>query len=294
MQRPIAVLDSGVGGLTVAKELIKQLPNEEIVYFGDTLRAPYGPRPKNEILQFTEKVVQYLLQYNPKLVVMACNTATAVALEHIRAKIDIPIIGVIEPGARAAIRATKTGYIGVIGTEGTIKSKAYDQALLQLSDDIQIVSEACPAFVPLVEKGQYLSSTAYQIVYESIGHMRSYPIDCLILGCTHYPFLADTIAEVLGEQVTLIHSAEETSSEVIDILERLGQLEQLKAKQSHEKNAWVKDSGNGITETEQLILEKKARKHCFICSGDAETFQAIVRQWLADELTYYEPQWITC
>lgn len=291
MQRPIAVLDSGVGGLTVVKELLKQLPREEIVYFGDTLRAPYGPRSKDEVMQFTEEVVQYLLKYDPKLVVIACNTATAVALEHIRASLSIPVIGVIEPGARAALRGTKTGYIGVIGTEGTIKSKAYDQALYQLADDIQIVSEACPAFVPLVEKGEYESAKAYKIVYESIVHMRSYPIDCLILGCTHYPFLADTIAEVMGESVTLIHSAEETTTEVIAILEKQGQYEQTEGHIDHEAIVTTSQFTSGSVDNESVIANTKIKKHCFICSGDPTTFQTIVRQWLADELHQYEPEW---
>lgn len=267
MQRPIAVLDSGVGGLTVVKELMRQLPDENIVYYGDTLRAPYGSRAANEVLQYTEEVVQYLLEFHPKLIVIACNTATAVALEHIQAALSIPVTGVIDSGARAALRATKTKYIGVIGTEGTIQSKAYNQALLKLDSELQIVSKACPAFVPLVEKGHYQSPEAYHVVYEAIAHMRAFPIDCLILGCTHYPFLSNVIASVMGQYVRLIHSAEETTSEVKQIL-----------------LLPVNDSASNEQQKEVSISFKAKRKHIFICSGDVESFKKIAQQWLSEEL----------
>lgn len=263
MQRPIAVLDSGVGGLTVVKELLKQLPQEAIVYYGDTARAPYGPRPTEEVVCFTEEIINKLLRYDPKLIIIACNTATAAALKKVRSSLSIPIIGVIEPGAKAALQATQTGYIGVIGTEGTIKSKAYDQALLAYADDIQIVTQACPAFVPLVENREYHSAKAYHVVYEAIGHMRSYPIDCLILGCTHYPFLADTIAEVMGEKVRLIHSAEETARQAKELI----------ASEADDK---LKVATSGST-TDNIA-------HQFLCSGNVEPFQSIVEEWLADEL----------
>lgn len=259
MQRPIAVLDSGVGGLTVVKELLKQLPQEAIVYYGDTARAPYGPRPTEEVVCFTEEIIDTLLRYDPKLIIIACNTATAAALKKVKSSLSIPIIGVIEPGAKAALQATQTGYIGVIGTEGTIKSKAYDQALLAYADDIQIVTQACPAFVPLVENREYHSAKAYHVVYEAIGHMRSYPIDCLILGCTHYPFLADTIAEVMGENVRLIHSAEETARQA---------------------KALIGDADN----VNLVINGSSTITHQFLCSGNVDSFQSIVEDWLAAEL----------
>lgn len=263
MQRPIAVLDSGVGGLTVVKELLKQLPQEAIVYYGDTARTPYGPRPTEEVVCFTEEIIHILMQYDPKLIIIACNTATAAALNKVQKIFSIPIIGVIDPGAKAALQATQTGYIGVIGTEGTIKSKAYDQALLAYADDIQIVTQACPAFVPLVENREYHSPKAYHIVYEAIGHMRSYPIDCLILGCTHYPFLADTIAEVMGEKVKLIHSAEET------------------ARQAKELIASEADDGHEAVNSDSTPCNVI---HQFLCSGNMDSFQSIVEEWLAAEL----------
>jgi len=278
VQRPIAVLDSGVGGLTVVKELLKQLPQESVVYYGDTARAPYGPRQKEQVVSFTEEIIQFLLQYDPKLIIIACNTATAAALEKVRSMLDVPIIGVIEPGARAALKATQTGYIGVIGTEGTIKSKAYDQALNAHAKDIQIVTQSCPAFVPLVEKGEYRSAKAYHIVYEAIGHMRSYPIDCLILGCTHYPFLAETIAEVMGEKVKLIHSAEETARQVQNMIAETMMKSEV---------------------TVSSVLEKnRAVMHRFICSGHISSFRSIVEEWLATELgntnrTYHQTRGIS-
>lgn len=263
MDGPIAVFDSGVGGLTVVKELLKQLPDEAIVYFGDTARAPYGPRPKQEIVQFSQEIVCELQRYHPKLIVIACNTATAVALDQLKAQLTIPIIGVIEPGVRAALQARQTGYVAVIGTEGTIKSKAYDEALLAHAKHVRIISQACPTFVPLVEKGEYFSDKAYNTVYEAIGHIRAYPIDCLILGCTHYPFLSDTIAEVMGSKVKLIHSAEETAREVGILVKRHNQ-----------------DQAAALKINEQLIV------HRFICSGDLTTFRSIVEQWLAPELQH--------
>lgn len=283
MQRPIAVLDSGVGGLTVVKELMKQLPNESIVYFGDTHRTPYGPRAAEEVVKFTEEIVQYLLGYNPKLIVIACNTATAVALDKVSATLSIPVIGVIVPGARAAIANTKTKYVGVIGTEGTIKSKAYDHALLQLHHDIQIVSAACPSFVPLVERGQYQSPQAYDIVYDEIAHLRSYPIDCLILGCTHYPFLIDIIAEVMGKSVRLIQSAEETTLEVKNILMGIQASEALSNNVMHSQQ---QSEASISSKFSHLPAEKvNSIRYVMVCSGDVMMFQQIVKEWLGSAVT---------
>lgn len=256
VQQPIAILDSGVGGLTVAKEVMRQLPREKIIYFGDTARAPYGPRTANEVLSFTREIVEYLIQYKPKMIVIACNTATAVALTDIRSRVAIPVVGVINPGARAAIGRTTTGCIGVIGTEGTIRSGAYENALRELSPHVQVVSEACPRFVPLVEQGNFRSSETYDVVYDSIAHMRTYPIDCLILGCTHYPYLTETISEVMGSEVNLINSADETAREISTIL--------------HEKRK--------LARTDQIPV------HQFFCSGDPAMFKQIAQQWLGEQI----------
>lgn len=263
VQQPIAILDSGVGGLTVVKEVMRQLPREKIIYFGDTARTPYGPRSAEEVVRFTREIVDYLIQFHPKMIVIACNTATAVALADIRSRVAIPVVGVINPGARAAIGRTKTGCVGVIGTEGTIKSGAYENALRELSPHVQVVSEACPRFVPLVEKGNFRSSLAYNVVHDSIEHMRSYPIDCLILGCTHYPFLIEPISEVMGRNVSLINSAEETAREISTIL------------QDKRKLARIDD----------------IPVHQFFCSGDPGMFKSIAQQWLGEQIELTPVVW---
>ncbi|WP_373458106.1 glutamate racemase [Paenibacillus harenae] len=255
-QQPIAILDSGVGGLTVAKEVMRQLPREKIVYFGDTARTPYGPRSSEEIIQFTREIVDYLIQFSPKMIVIACNTATAAALGVIRSRVAVPVVGVINPGARAAIGRSTTGCIGVIGTEGTIKSRAYDSALRELSPHVEVISETCPLFVPLVEKGNFRSPETYEAVRKSIGHLRKHPIDCLILGCTHYPFLTDTIAEVMGQNVALINSADETAREVSVILQ----------------------NKRSLTRRDEIPV------HQFFCSGDPILFKSIAQQWLGEQI----------
>jgi len=256
VQQPIAIFDSGVGGLTVAREVMRQLPREKIVYFGDTARTPYGPRPAGEVIRFTREIADYLVQFNPKMLVIACNTATAFALEDIRSRVSIPVVGVIHPGARAAINRTMTGYIGVIGTEGTIRSGAYVQALRQLNPRVEVVTRACPAFVPLVERGNFRSEQTYDTVREGLNGLTALPIDTLILGCTHYPFLADTIGDVVGRHISLISSAEETARDISTIL--------------HEQN--------------QLARIETMPVHQFLCSGDPAMFKAIAQSWLVEQI----------
>lgn len=263
VQQPIAIFDSGVGGLTVAKEVMRQLPREKIIYFGDTARAPYGPRSLEEVKEFTEQIVNYLMTFQPKMIVIACNTATAAALEHISSQVSIPVIGVIHPGSRAAISATKTGFIGVIGTLGTINSGAYSAALKQLSPFVQVYSQACPDFVPLVERGVFLDQEAYEVAQQVLAPVRSYPIDCLILGCTHYPFLTEAIQAAVGPDVKLINSAEETAREISTILYNKGKL----------------------ALTEDLPI------HEFFCSGTAGIFQQIARQWLGEQIKLTPVLW---
>lgn len=256
VQQAIAVLDSGVGGLTVAGEIMRQLPKEQILYFGDTARAPYGPRPTSEVLQFTTQIVDFLMLYNPKMVVLACNTATAAALEPIRSTLSVPVAGVIEPGARAAIKETKNGMVGVIGTEGTILSGAYERALKDISPGIQVSGLACPGFVPLVEQGLYRSELARQVVLETLAPLSGSGMDCLILGCTHYPFLRGYIAEAVGPRVKLINSADETAREVSAVL-----------------------YARGIQNRSYLPPE-----HRFFCSGDPVMFRTIAEAWLGRQV----------
>lgn len=215
----IGFIDSGVGGLTVVKEALKQLPNERIIYLGDTARCPYGPRPAEQVVQFTWEMTKYLLTKNIKLLVIACNTATAVALEEIKNQLDIPVVGVILPGTRAALKATGNHQIGVLGTTGTIKSNAYAQALQTKAPETKVISLACPKFVPLVESNEYRSSVAKKVVSETLQPIKLKLLDTVILGCTHYPLLRPLIQNTLGKQVQLIDSGAETVSEVSMLLD---------------------------------------------------------------------------
>jgi len=220
LKQAIGVIDSGVGGLTVASELMRQLPKEQLIYLGDTLHCPYGSRPEEEIKRFTWNMVHFLMEKDIKLLVIACNTATAYTLNDLQQKLDIPVIGVIQPGARAAINATKNKRIGIIGTEATIRSSAYTKALHMINADISVISESCPLFVPMVEKGVLSGTEAFQTVNESLQSMKDCTdIDTLVLGCTHYPLIKDVIGEVMGEHVQLISSSEETARETSAILE---------------------------------------------------------------------------
>lgn len=220
MKRPIGVIDSGVGGLTVMHELMRQLPREKLIYLGDTKRCPYGPRSKEEVRKFTWEMVDFLLEKNIKLLVIACNTATAFALDDLTEKLDIPVIGVINPGSRAAIKATKNSHIGVIGTEGTINSGAYPEALKRINPNLHITALACPLFVPLVERGIFSGHVVEKVVEQSLQPLKdNNQMDTLILGCTHYPLLRPVIQKVVGDSVTVISSSEETARETSAILE---------------------------------------------------------------------------
>ena len=208
---PIGLFDSGVGGLTVLREVVKQLPHESTVYFGDTARVPYGSKSRDVISRFSLEIAQFLLQEKVKMIVVACNTASAFALSALRARFDVPIIGVIEPGAAAALSATKTGRVGVIGTEGTIESQAYTEAIHHLKPGLEVFGQACPLIVPLVEEGWLEKPVALDIVKEYLAPLLDHRIDTLVLGCTHYPLLKNLLARVAGSSVRLIDSAEETA-----------------------------------------------------------------------------------
>jgi len=224
VDRKIGVIDSGVGGLTVAREIMRQLPQESMMYFGDTARCPYGPRPAQEVRTFTLQMIAYLTQHHMKALVIACNTATAVVLGEISQVAPIPVIGVIDPGARTAIKETKNGIVGVIGTEGTILSGAYEKALKRINPDVEVYSLACPKLAPFVESGITDEEEAHRMVSESLQDFEQIPIDTLILGCTHYPLLSKYISGVMGERVKLINSAEETARELSVVLDYKGLL----------------------------------------------------------------------
>ncbi|MDK4211774.1 glutamate racemase [Enterococcus mundtii] len=218
-KRPIGFIDSGVGGLTVVKEALKQLPNENILYVGDTARCPYGPRPAEQVIAYTWEMTNYLVEKGIKMLVIACNTATAVALEEIKATLSIPVIGVILPGTRAAVKQTKNHRVGVIGTIGTVKSAAYETALLDKAPELKVTSLACPKFVSVVESKEYRSSVAKKIVAQTLAPLEVKGIDTLILGCTHYPLLRPIIQNVMGDKVMLIDSGAETIGEVSMLLD---------------------------------------------------------------------------
>ncbi|NCU17056.1 glutamate racemase [Pallidibacillus pasinlerensis] len=250
---PIGIIDSGVGGLTVVKEMMRQLPNESIIYMGDTARCPYGPRTSEEIKQFTWEMAHYLEKFNIKMLIIACNTATAVALEEIRESLSIPVLGVINPGARAAITVSDKYKIGVIGTEMTIRSKAYENALKMINDEVNVYGLACPKLVPLVESGVIHGDLAEKIVAKSLYPLQTKNIDTLILGCTHYPILQPVIESYFNHKVKVISSGEETAREASAILDHSHMLN----KNKHE-----------------------APEYKFFTTGSKTIFQSIAKQWL--------------
>ncbi|AOM82322.1 glutamate racemase [Salisediminibacterium beveridgei] len=218
MERPIGVIDSGVGGLTVVSELMRQLPKEEIIYIGDTLRCPYGPRPASEVADYSWEMIEYLMSFDIKILVIACNTASAVILEEARQRLPIPVIGVIHPGAIAALKVTENLEVGVIGTEGTISSGSYYDELKSINDDVKVVSLACPTLVPLVESSHFTEEEALDVISEALKPLLDYPVDSLILGCTHYPMIEKEIQQVVGDGIHVICSGDETAREVSSLL----------------------------------------------------------------------------
>lgn len=219
MKRPIGIFDSGVGGLTVYRAIRAAFPGEDLIYFGDTARVPYGPKSPNTILDYSLQNARFLLQHNIKILVVACNTASAVALPQLQSLTHIPIVGVIEPGAMQAVQKTKSGRIGVIGTMGTVRSQAYGKAILNLAPNFEIFSTACPLFVSLAEEGFDRHPVANTIAQHYLSFFDDKNIDTLVLGCTHYPLLKDVIAEIMGPDVSLVDSAQAISDHLKTILD---------------------------------------------------------------------------
>ena len=219
--QPIGIFDSGIGGLTVLRELRRELPLEDIVYFGDTAHLPYGTKSKETITKFSVDNVNFLESFGTKIVVVACNTASALSLETLKKGFSFPVIGVIEPGARQAVTKTKNGRIGVIGTKSTIGSGSYEVHLKKLDPDVKVYSEACPLFVPLVEEGWLEGEVVSKIARVYLAQLKSFGIDTLILGCTHYPLLSKVIQNTIGDKVKLVNSAEETAKETKQLLVKL-------------------------------------------------------------------------
>lgn len=216
---PIGVFDSGVGGLTVAREIMRQIPNEQIVYFGDTARVPYGSKSPETVTRYSRQIVRFLQAQKVKAIVVACNTASACALDTIEEEIDIPVIGVVKPGAKTAVDVTHNGKIGVIGTAATIQSGLYATYINELNEQVQVIGKACPLFVPLVEEGLLEDPVTDEIAMRYLSELIDVGIDTLILGCTHYPLIRATIGRTMGEKVTLVNPAYETAVELKRLLE---------------------------------------------------------------------------
>ena len=221
---PIGVFDSGVGGLTVVREIMRQIPNEKIIYFGDTARVPYGSKSQATVTRFSEQIVRFLRTFQVKTIVVACNTASAYALDTLEKNTDIPIIGVVKPGAKVAAEVTRNGRIGVIATEATIGSQIYTEYLKELNKDVTIYGKACPLFVPLVEEGLLQDPVTDEIARRYLAELIDIDIDTLILGCTHYPLIRSTLARTMGDKVTLVNPAYETALELKMMLETMNLL----------------------------------------------------------------------
>lgn len=257
--RPIGVFDSGVGGLTVVKELNRLLPNEKIIYFGDTGRVPYGNKSKETIIHYSLQVAYFLMKKKIKMLVVACNTASSVSLPTLKRHFHIPIIGVIEPGARSAIETTKKNKIGVIGTLGTVRSNAYKKALKKIKSSVNVFQDPCPLFVHLAEDGWNKNKIAKMVADEYLKPLKEKNIDTLILGCTHYPLLKDVIQESVGNKVELIDSGKETAKEVKRILEKKLLLNKYKMTEKNHSVFYVSDFPHKFKEVSQRFLSKELK-----------------------------------
>jgi glutamate racemase len=262
---PIGIFDSGVGGLTVARAILDQLPNESTLYIGDTARGPYGPRPLAEVREFALETMDFLVDQGVKAIVIACNTASAAMLRDARERYSVPVIEVIQPAVRRAVAATRTGNIGVIGTRATIDSKAYVDAFAA-APQLQITSIACPLFVEYVERGETSGAEITKVAREYLAPVMDAKVDTLVLGCTHYPLLTGVISYVMGEGVTLVSSAEETAKDLYRTLVESGLLRP--------------QSSTPAT-------------HRFLATGDAKAFETLARRFLGPEVTQVEHQLLT-
>ena len=218
-EAPVGVFDSGVGGLTVAREILRHLPRENMVYFGDTARVPYGSKSRDTIIRFSQQIIRFLMTRRVKAIVIACNTASALALETVRREFDLPLLGVVSPGARAAVEATRNGRIGVVGTDATVRSGVYTREIKRMNPALEVVEKACPLFVPLVEEGFKEHAVTGEIIDYYLASLKESGIDTLILGCTHYPLLRSRIRAYMGEEIRIVNPAYETAMDLKGLLE---------------------------------------------------------------------------
>lgn len=258
--KPIGIFDSGVGGLTVARAVLEELPNEHLIYLGDTARVPYGPRDLQEVKGFVFEIVKFLQSQGVKIIVIACNTGTAAGLVDAQRHFNIPIIGVIEPGARGAVQVTVNRRVGVIGTKGTIESNAYHKAIHALDAGIEVFGQACPLFVDFAERGETTGREITSVAQEYLKPLKEVQVDTVILACTHYPLLTKVIAQVMGDGVKLINSATETAIEVRENLTRRG----------------------------FLRGENTPPTYRFIATGDEEVFLALSQRFLGRKIEEVE------
>ncbi|MBM3671227.1 MAG: glutamate racemase [Actinobacteria bacterium] len=258
---PIGVFDSGLGGLTVLRSMIDVLPQEPLIYFGDTARFPYGPKPPDEVLKYAIEIGDMLIDRGARAIVVACNSAAAAALDVLKERLSVPVLGVIEPGMVAAARVTRSGRVGVIGTVGTIASGAYERAAAALDTDLELTCTPCPGFVEFVEAGDVDSEQVHVLAERLLAPLTSVSVDTLVLGCTHYPLLARTIGDVMGPNVTLVSSADETAAAVSALL------------------------GSPSPDA-----SRPPGDHKFLTSGDVETFRRLGERFLGPEVHAVE-QW---
>ncbi len=256
---PIGVFDSGVGGLTVVREIIRQIPNEKIVYFGDTARLPYGSKSQATIIRYSKQILRFLLSKQVKAIVIACNTASAYALEYLEKEIDIPILGVIHAGAKQATLSTKNRRVGIIGTNATISSNIYEKVIKEINPDIKVVQKACPLLCPLVEEGLWHDSVTDEIVSRYVSKLKESYIDTLVLGCTHYPLLRSTIKKIMGEAVCLINPAYETAIELKELLNNKNILN-VDMEDKNKYEFYVSDMADKFTSFASSILPNEVNK----------------------------------
>ena len=259
IDRPIGMFDSGFGGLTVARAIIDQLPNENLVYIGDTARYPYGNKSASDVRGFAIELATSLVRdFNVKMIVVACNTAASVALEELQRTLPVPVIGVVEPGARALVRVTRNNKVGVIGTVGTISSGAYDRAIADTKASVSLIATACPGFVEFVERDQTTGTEVFELAEKLLTPVRVSGVDALLLGCTHYPYLSSVISQVMGPDVVLVSSADETAYVVRDEL--------------------------AVAKTARSVESGNLGSHEFYSSGDVKHFAELGRRLLGPEL----------
>lgn len=254
---PIGIFDSGVGGLTVAAEIMNLLPAEDIIYFGDLARTPYGSKSQETVKRFAVEIANFLIKQNVKMIVVACNTASSLALSELKERFNLPIIGVIQPGVARAIKSTKSKRIGVIGTQATINSNAYLDAIKSVDADIQVLSQPCPLFVPLVEEGWLEHQATKLIASEYLTPLKENQIDTLILGCTHYPFLKGILQEIMGDEVVLVDSAIEVAQETKKLLNKNNLIHHQNPNSSYK--FYVSDASSKFIEIGEILLGKKIR-----------------------------------